>query len=144
MNYLLDTNLVSEVMKASPDQPVVDWIRRHDAQCFLSVITLAEIDRGILLLADGKRKVSLQKAAQNLVEALDSRILAFDQLTARRWAALTATAERQGRKLPVLDSMIEAIALEWQMTLVTRNTSDFFEVPVFNPFSRPSSGRVGE
>lgn len=134
MNYLLDTNLLSELMKTDPKAGVVDWIRRHESVAFLSAITLGEIDRGIALLPAGRKKADLSRAFETLLEVLDGRILAFDHLVARRWALLTATAKRKGRNLTLMDSLIEATALEWGMTLVTRNTRDFFQVSVLNPW----------
>ena len=64
----------------------------------------------------------------------EERTLSFDRVVARRWAVLTSASERRGRTLSVLDSMIEATALHWDLSVVTRNTSDFVEAPTLNPW----------
>jgi predicted nucleic acid-binding protein len=68
------------------------------------------------------------------MQAVESRILSFDVVVARRWALLTSASQRKGRTLPVLDSMIEATALRWDLTVVTRNHSDFIAAPTLNPW----------
>ena len=134
MSYLLNTNLVSEVMKFTPEQVVVDWFEANDEKCFLSAVTIGEIERGIALLPTGKKKSHLQAAFQEILSGLEERVLGFDFPVARRWANLTVSAQRKGRRLPVLDSMIEATALYWDLTIVTRNTSDFREARTHNPW----------
>lgn len=68
------------------------------------------------------------------MQAGEARVLSFDLLVARRWAILTSSAQRKGRTLSVMDSMIEATALRWDLTLVTRNVSDFVEARTLNPW----------
>jgi len=134
VSYLLDTNLVSEVMKFTPEQAVMDWFEANDELCFLSVVTIGEIERGIALLPSGKKKSQLQTVFQRILPGLEERVLSFDLPVARRWVDLTVSAQRKGRRLPVLDSMIEATALYWDLTIVTRNTSDFREARTHNPW----------
>ena len=134
MSYLLDTNLVSEVMKFTPEQAVMDWFEANDELCFLSVVTIGEIERGIALLPSGKKKSQLQTVFQRILPGLEERVLGFDLPVARQWVDLTVSAQRKGRRLPVLDSMIEATALYWDLTIVTRNTSDFREARTHNPW----------
>ena len=139
MSYLLDTNAVSEVMRAAPEPAVLEWLRQNEGDCFLSAVTVGEIERGIELLPEGQRKRNLRKAFLAFQEAVEGRVLSFDPAVARRWAALTAVFQRRGRRLPVLDSMIEATALHWNLTLVTRNASDFAEVKVLDPWRASGS-----
>ncbi len=134
MSYLLDTNTVSEVMKPAPEPSVLSWLEQHENDCFLSAVTVGEIERGIALLPAGRKKSRLQEAFQAFSQAAEERILSFDVVVARRWAALTGAAQRKGRTLPVLDSMIEATALHWDLTLVTRNVSNFIEAPTLDPW----------
>jgi len=133
VSYLLDTNLVSEVMKPQPDSSVVAWLGKNEGDCFLSAITIGEIERGIALLPKGRKQIRLSDAFQAFSLEIEERVLGFDLAVARRWAAFTGRAQRQGRTLPVLDSMIEATALHWNLTLVTSNVSDFFEAATLNP-----------
>ena len=135
MSFLLDTNVVSEVMKAAPDPAVVSWLDQNHERSFLSSIVVAEIELGIELLPNGTKKERLQEALRQFLPLLEERVLAFDLSVARHWAKLCAQLERQGRKTPVLDSMIEATALQWNLTIVTRNTSDFIQAQTFNPWS---------
>jgi toxin FitB len=135
VNFLLDTNVVSEVMKATPEPSVVSWLEQNHERCFLSSIVVAEMELGLELLSSGVKKERLREAMNQFFPVLEKRILAFDLSVARRWAKLCAQLERQGRKTPVMDSMIEATALHWNLTIVTRNTSDFIQAPTFNPWS---------
>jgi len=136
VSYLLDTNTVSEVMKAEPNAAVLFWLERNEAECFLSAVTVGEIERGIALLPAGRKKSLLQDAFRDFLQAGDDRILSFDVIVARRWATLTGKAQQKGRTLPVLDSMIEATALHWDLTLVTRNLADFVEVRTLDPWKQ--------
>jgi predicted nucleic acid-binding protein len=134
VSYLLDTNTVSEVMKPAPAASVLSWLERYEGECFLCAITVGEIERGIALLPAGRKKSRLQEAFQDFLQTAEDRVLSFDVVVARRWATLTGTAQRKGRTLPVLDSMIEATALHWDLTLVTRNVSDFAEARTLDPW----------
>ena len=134
MSYLLDTNTVSELMKPAPAPSVLSWIEQHENECFWSAVTVGEIEKGIALLPAGRRKNQLQEAFQFFMLTAEARILSFDMVVARRWAVLTSASERKGRTLSVLDSMIEATALHWELLVVTRNVSDFIEAPTFNPW----------
>jgi predicted nucleic acid-binding protein len=134
VSYLLDTNTVFEVMKPAPEASVMSWLEQYEGECFLCAITVGEIERGIALLQAGRKKSRLQEAFQDFLQSTEDRILSFDVVVARRWAALTGTAQRKGRTLPVLDSMIEATALHWDLTLVTRNVLDFTEARTLDPW----------
>jgi predicted nucleic acid-binding protein len=134
VNFLLDTNVVSELMKSRPDPLVLAWAEPHEAACFLSALTVGEVERGIGLLAAGRKRERLTAAFSTFLHAAEEQILAFDAAIARRWADLTVRWQRQGRRLSVFDSMIEATALHWNLTLVTRNVRDFVEVKTLNPW----------
>ena len=136
MSFLLDTNVVSELMKSRPDPLVLAWAEPHEEACFLSALTVGEIERGIGLLPAGRKKERLAVAFSSYLRAAEEQILAFDVAIARRWAELTVRWLRQGRRLSVFDSMIEATALHWNLTLVTRNTSDFVEAQTLNPWAK--------
>lgn len=122
-------------MKAAPEPTVVSWIEQNHEHSFLSSIVVGEIELGIDLLPNGIKKERLQEALRQFLPLLEERVLAFDLSVARRWAKLCAQLERQGRKTPVLDSMIEATALHWKLTIVTRNISDFVQARTLNPWS---------
>jgi predicted nucleic acid-binding protein len=103
-----------------------------------SVITLAEIQKGIELLADGKRRVQLERWLQQDLEAwFSGRVLLVDRQVAARWASLLAQGAREGRPLPVVDSLIAATALAYDLIIVTRNVRDFDGVgaSTLNPWS---------
>jgi len=138
VSYLLDTNAVSEVMKPAPEPSVLAWLEEHESEFFLSAITVGEIERGIALLPAGRKKSRLREAFQQFSQATEARVLSFDAAVARRWAHLTGTAQRKGRTLSVLDSMIEATALHWDLTIITRNVSDFIEASTLDPWKRQS------
>ncbi|HEV2690945.1 MAG TPA: type II toxin-antitoxin system VapC family toxin [Bryobacteraceae bacterium] len=92
----------------------------------MSVITLAEIQKGIELLAEGKRRTQLEDwLAQDLEAWFSGRVLPVDRQVATRWASLVAHGARSGRPLPAVDSLIAATALAHDLTIVTRNTGDF-------------------
>ena len=134
MSFLLDTNVLSEMMKPTPEPAVVSWLEENHEDSFLSSIVVAEIELGIELLPVGNKKERLQEALRQFLPLLEERVLVFDLPVARNWAKLCARLERQGRKTPVLDSMIEATALQWNLTVVTRNRGDFAHVATLDPW----------
>ncbi len=138
MTYLVDTNAVSELMKPVPEPAVLTWLEEHEPDCFVSAISIGEIERGLALLPTGRKKSGLQEVYAEFSRAIEARVLSFDLDVARRWAHLTSAARRKGKTLSVLDSMIEATALHWDLTIVTRNTSDFIEAPTLDPWNRQS------
>ena len=139
MRYLLDTCVVSELLRPQPDGSVIDWLGRQDeASLYLSVLTLGELQKGVSRLAEGRKLRQIQQwVDDDLARRFTGRILAIDSATATRWGIVTGTAERSGRRLPVMDSLLAASALEAGMTLVTRNTADFEStaVPFFDPWT---------
>lgn len=137
--FLIDTNVLSEYNRpGGPDAGVKRWLETMERQSqHVSVITLAEIQKGIELLAEGKRRAQLEQWLKQDLEAwFSGRILPVDRQVAGRWASLVAQGARAGRHLPTVDSLIAATALAYDLTIVTRNTRHFegIGVPIINPW----------
>lgn len=138
MNYLLDTNVVSERTRPQPNENVRRWLRTHRvSETYLSVITLAELEQGILRLGATRRAEELQRFLTNVERQFQGRILPVDRRVARVWANLTARALREGKALGYADSLIAATAQAYDLTVVTRNTDDFTaaEIALINPWN---------
>lgn len=138
--YLLDTNVVSELMKRRPDRRVTAWVdATPEDLMYLSVITIGEIRKGIDLLdEDEPKRAALQSwLDRDLRIRFAGRLLAFDDGVAERWGQLEAVAKRQRVTLPTIDAQLAATALQHGLTFATRNTADIRPtgVPVFNPWS---------
>jgi toxin FitB len=127
MNYILDTNIISELVAARPNPKVVNWIQSVDSpQVFLSVITVGELKKGIEKLPDSNRKVALDHwLHEDLLVRFDRQLLEIDRQTMLIWGSLIAQLETLGRPISAIDSLLAATALQWQYTLVTRNTAHF-------------------
>ena len=126
MKYLLDTCLLSEFLKKTPNQKVLAWFNsKDDETLYISVLTIGEIRKGIAKLVESRRKVDLKTWLESVVERFDSRILAFDISTSFVWGELKSQMEARGRIIPVVDSLIAATAIENDLAIVTRNESDF-------------------
>ena len=138
MKWLLDTNALSELTKPAPFPGLLDWLEENEAGTTISSISVGEMVLGVEHLPDGKRKRTLEKALRFLREDYAGKILDFTEGAAVEWGRLVAEARRHGRNLSVLDSQIEATAIHFGLTVVTRNSADFFH-PVFNPWERSPS-----
>lgn len=135
--FLLDTNVISELVRPRPEPKVKAWVAATDEDLlYLSVLTLGEIRKGIAALKDASRRVRLEAwLDSDLVVRFAERILAIDRAVADRWGRLAAQAGSKS-PLPVIDGLLAATALHHNLTLVTRNTKDVAEtgVPIFNPW----------
>ena len=138
MKYLLDTNVISALVAKQPLNQAIDWLNKiDDSLIYLSVITIGEIKKGIERLPESKRKTALRDWLNDeLLLRFQGHILPLDTEVMLTWGVLTATLEQKGRKLPAMDSLIAAIALQGQFVLVTRNEADFADtgVTVLNPW----------
>ena len=137
--YLLDTNVISELMKARPNRSVASWIvSTPEELLYLSVITIGEVRKGIDLLDDDNpKRAALQSwLDHDLRVRFAGRLLPFDDAVAERWGQIEAVARRQRVVLPTIDAQLAATALHHGLTFVTRNTADvrLTGVPVFNPW----------
>ena len=127
MSFLLDTSVISELVKKNPRGQVLDWIDGQDeAALFLSVLTIGELEKGIAKLPASARKTKLQSwVRRDLVERFGDRLLAIDMRIAARWGALAGESAKRGRPLPVIDSLLAVTALVHGLHVVTRNVGDF-------------------
>ena len=137
--FLLDTNVVSELIKPRPEPRVAAWIEATEESLFrLSVLTLGEIRKGIDSLPDRSRRSALESwLSHDLLVRFAHRILDVDQGVADRWGQLAAKAAATKRLLPVVDGLLAATALHHNLTLVTRNAKDvaLTGVPVIDPWT---------
>ncbi len=138
MSFLLDTNVVSELVKPRPDPGLVEWLAERDEdQVFLSVVTLAELRYGIARLPVGRRRRSLQEWLRGeLLQRFDGRILPVDNDIALTWGDVTAECAAVGRPIEAMDALIAATARVRALELVTRNTRDFeaAQISIHNPW----------
>jgi hypothetical protein len=139
MSWLLDTNVISELVRARPDPRVLAFIHEADEdRLYLSAITWAEIRRGIALLPVGRKRQLLEDwLAQDLRARFQSRILPIDAEIAEHWGSLMAAAKANGQQVSTIDGLIAASAVVHDLQLVTRNTKDFAKLGVrlFNPWT---------
>ncbi len=126
---LLDTNVLSELMRQAPAPAVIRWVDRHpSAAVFISAVTRAEIELGIALLPDGKRKTGIMESAGRMFQEFSGRCLPFDETAARHYGSIVATRTRAGLPISVEDAQIAAIALSGNLAVATRNTADFEKI----------------
>ncbi|BBO72807.1 ribonuclease VapC [Desulfosarcina widdelii] len=128
--FLLDTNVLSELMRPMPDPRVVQWIDRiPEWDLWISTITVAEIHLNIALLDDGQRKRKLGDLAEQMFrEDFEGRILPFDYHAATEYAKVVVHRSRIGRPISVEDAQIAAIARTADLSIATRNTKDFHDI----------------
>jgi len=139
MSWLLDTCALSEYARKAPAPEVIAWLDEQDeASLFISVITLGEIEKGILKLraSDPRRSQKLTAWLGKLEQRFAGRILPLDAAALHVWAQIAAHSELAGQPLPVMDGLLMATAQCHGLTVVTRNVQDFAMYPqVFNPWS---------
>ncbi len=138
MSWLLDTCAISEYAKKAPAAKVIAWLDEQDeTSLFISVITLGEIEKGILKLraTDASRSQKLTAWLGLVEQRFSGRILPLDTAALHVWAQLSANAELAGKPLPVMDGLIMATAQCHGLTVVPRNVQDFAHYPqVLNPW----------
>ena len=137
MSYLLDTCVVSELVKASPEPKVLQWLQ-GERVCYLSSLTIGELRKGIELVTDPLRKRKLEAwLADKVMPEFSRRVLDVNLDVAERWGRLHASLQSQGVTLAVIDGLIAATAIQNGLHLVTRNEKDFGRtgVTVINPWT---------
>jgi toxin FitB len=136
--FLLDTNCISELVRPKPEPRVLEWMEAADETMLsLSVLTMGEIRKGLAGLAQGKRRTLLETWLEVELQArFAGRIVPIDAAVANRWGQLAADAKRVGKPLSIIDGLLAATALHHDLTVVSRNTSDFTNthVQVLNPW----------
>jgi toxin FitB len=137
--FLLDTNVISEVVRPKPEPRVIAWLEAADEDLlFLSALTIGEIRKGITALSEPTRKASLEKwLVSDLMVRFENRILSIDYLVAERWGRIAGTLTEQGILLPVIDGLLASTAMHHNLTLVTRNIRDVTRtgVATFDPWT---------
>ena len=135
---VIDTNVLSELMRPTPSELVRNWVQRQYAeQLFTTTITQAEMLFGIALLPEGRRRSALAAAARQMfAEDFAGRVLAFDAAAAEAFAPIAAARRQQGRPMGAFDAQIAAIAASRGAALASRNVSDFLDcgLTVINPW----------
>lgn len=137
MNYLLDTCVLSELVKPSPNKRVIEWLdTTPNDKLFLSVITIGEIRKGLTKLPESKKKSSLTNWLNVLLENYQNKIYSIDLTVAENWGNIQGVAEKAGNPMASVDSLIAAIAYTHNLILITRNEKDFkaSNIPVINPW----------
>ncbi len=136
--YLLDTNIISELIKPTPEPNMLVWLEaQQESTLFLSAVTLGELAKGISALEGSKKKDRLLEWLKtDVTNRFHERILPFDEQAAIVWGEWNGEGTLRGRPLPMLDSQIAAIAARFGCVLVTRNTKDIGGLPVesLNPW----------
>ncbi|MFM8476342.1 MAG: type II toxin-antitoxin system VapC family toxin [Planctomycetaceae bacterium] len=134
MKFLVAANVLSEVTRPEPQAAVVQWLRKHERDIVVTPIVLGEIEYGIGLTTSIRKRKELERWFAEGMRRL--RVIDLDTDTASIWAALLVRLRKQGKAMPVKDSLIAASALQHQLTIVTRNISDFQNagVSLFSPF----------
>jgi predicted nucleic acid-binding protein len=136
---ILDTNVVSEMMRATSAPMVVAWMNEQDAaRLFLTAVTIGEIRYGLRILPLGKRRRALEEGFERILTgAFAGRILSFDESAAHRYGEVMGRRKEVGRPLDIRDGQIASIAWTNGYAVATRNVRDFLEcgVEIINPFS---------
>ena len=136
---ILDTNVISELMRPEPDPTVLAWsFRQHKDPMFTTAVSEGEVRYGVSRLPAGARRTELHRAADRVFRSLlRGRILPFDSDAAQRFANIMADRRRAGHRICIADAQIAGIAASRGATLATRNTNDFRDcgIPIINPWT---------
>jgi len=135
VKFLVDANVLSEATKTSPDERVITWLTRYERDIAIDPIILGEIRFGILLLPRGKRRERLEHWFDSGMTRI--HCVPFDAAVGRSWAVLIAKLRTKGRAMPLKDSLIAATAITHDLTVVTRNRTDFekADIKIIDPFA---------
>lgn len=138
MKYLLDTCVISEVIKPKPNKKVVAWLKKQDeGNLYLSVLTFGEIEKGIEKSVDDKRKNKLRLwVEEDLKQRFEGRVFPIDMQIASKWGEIQGKSEMAGKPLPSIDGLIAVTGLVNNCVVVTRNISDMQQssVELHNPW----------
>ncbi len=136
--FVLDTNIISELIRPEPNKNVLIWIDQQPINLlYTSAITKAELYYGVLIQPDGKRREQLSNAIDVILKSgFDGHILSFDTISSEYFAEIATIRRSIGKPISHADAQIAAICRQQQMTLITRNTSDFSGcgIEIINPF----------
>jgi toxin FitB len=136
--FLVDTNCISELVRVKPEPRVLAWVEEADESLlYLSVLTLGEIRRGLAALPQSRRRSRLETWLEVELQArFSGRILPIDAAVADRWGLLAANAKASRKPLSTVDGLIAATAIHRNLTVVSRNVSNFARLPVqvLNPW----------
>ena len=139
MNYLLDTCLLSELAKPKPNEKVVDWVLgENETSFYVSVLTFGELHKGVEKLPESKKKEELRNWIENeLKNRFRNRIIGIDMRVSILWGKIQSLAEKKGKPMPAIDSLIAATGIAHDLTVVTRNATDMEQsgVNLLNPWS---------
>jgi toxin FitB len=134
---ILDTNVLSALMRQTPEERVVDWLDSQPrTSIWITSVTVLEVEYGLRIMAAGERRALLFQGLAAVLEKIGQRVAAFDFDSARHAAGLMASRHKKGRPGELRDTMIAGIVLAHRATLATRNTAHFEDlaVPIINPW----------
>ena len=137
MKYLLDTCVISELVKPTPNSKVVDWLDELPSEAlFLCAITIGEVRKGLTKLPDSKKKERLTLWLNTLLIEYNERIFFIDLMVCESWGVLQGNAEKAGTPMSTIDGLIAATAYTHNLTIATRNENDFTpsNIPIINPW----------
>lgn len=148
MNYLLDTCLISELAKSKPDEKVVEWVlSENETNFYVSVLTFGELHKGVEKLSDSKKKEELRIWIEDeLQKRFQNRVIGIDMRVSILWGRIQCFAEKEGKPMPAIDSLIAATGIAYDLTVVTRNVTDMEQsgVKLLNPWlENPENTGVG-
>jgi len=138
LKYLLDTCLISELIKPTPNKKVIKWLNDIPSTAlFLSAITIGEIRKGLTKLPSSKKKETLTAWLNTLLRDYKERIFSIDLIVAENWGIIQGNAEKAGMPMSSIDSLIAATAHTHNLTLITRNEDDFVpsQISILNPWN---------
>lgn len=138
MKYLLDTCVISEIVKKEPNKNVLAWLAAQDEESlFLSILTFGELQKGVTKAADQTRKARLEAwIEEDLKKRFDGRVIPIDLKVVTAWGSIQGAAELAGKAMPTIDGLIAVSGLAYNCIVVTRNLSDMEQstVELLNPW----------